>query len=103
MTQELGPNIFQLKRKGCRSHDGKTWKTDHGPYLLDPDSTEVECGTCKAKLNPMAVLVEYANKENRIAYRFEELKREIEKARFKAERQNRVRCEHCAKLTRIRK
>jgi hypothetical protein len=104
-AEQIGPNIFKIKSRVCRKPDGdgREWKMDHGPYILDEDGTTVECGTCGDKLNPMAVLVAYARHENRLAHRFEELKQTIEKTKFKAERQNRVRCEHCAKLTRIRK
>jgi ribosomal protein S27E len=103
MVGELGKNIFQIRPRSCRKPDGSQWKTEHGPFILDEDGTTVECGTCGDKLNPMSVLVAYARRENGIAMRFESLKLEVEKAQFKAERQNRVRCEHCSKLTRIRK
>jgi hypothetical protein len=102
MDIELGQNIFQLKRRPCKS--GSTgYKYEHGPFILDEELATVECGTCKEKLNPIQVLVAYARQESRIGARFEEAKLAVEKAQFKAERQNRVRCEHCDKLTRIRK
>jgi hypothetical protein len=102
MSAELGPNVFLIRRKPCQS--GATgYKYQHGPFILDEALATVECGTCKEKLDPVQVLLAYARSESRICDRFAGLKIEIEKARFKAERQNRVRCEHCAKLTRIRK
>lgn len=100
---ELGPNVFQLRTKSCRKLDGTRWQVEHGPFLVDERLAEVECGNCGEKLSPMAVLVALSGHENRIAARFKQLKVECEKARFKAERQNRVRCEHCSRLTRIRK
>lgn len=103
MTKDLWPNVFQIQHQGCRKHDGTSWKLDHGPYVLDEDLMEVTCGTCKERLNPMRVLLAYAYKENSIHRRFMEMQQAIEKTKFKAERQNRVRCEHCQKLTRIRK
>lgn len=99
---ELGQNIFQMKRKPCQSGTSG-YKFEHGPFVLDEHLALVECGTCKAQLNPMQVLIAYAWQESRIGHRFADLKLEVEKAKFKAERQNRVRCEHCQKLTRIRK
>lgn len=100
MSIELGANIFHLKRKPCQS--GTTgYKYEHGPFLVDEELATVECGTCKEKLNPIHVLVAYARQESRIGYRFEEAKLAVQKAQFKAQRQNRVRCEHCEKLTRI--
>lgn len=100
---ELGPNILQLNRKGCRPSKGGPLKFEHGPYIIDEDLSEIECGTCKEKLNPVMVLRHYAHRENAIQRRFLELREQIEKAKFKAMSQNRLRCEHCAKLTRIRK
>lgn len=99
----IGPNVFRLYRKACRKPDGSSWQGEHGPYIVSEDAAEVECGNCGEKLSPMSVLIAYARKENRIADRFRHLQQEVEKAEFKAERQNRVRCEHCEKLTRIRK
>lgn len=96
-------NIFQLRHQRCIRGDGTNWQSEHGPFVLDEKLTEVTCGNCDAKLSPMAVLIAYARKENAIHRKFESLQLEIKKAQFKAERQNRVRCEHCAKLTRIRK
>lgn len=96
-------NIFQLTRRGCVPTGGGPLRYEHGPYVIDEDHSFVECKTCKEKLNPIAVLAHYAKRENKIAWRFSELKQELEKLKFKAKSQNRVRCEHCQKLTRIRK
>lgn len=100
--KELGENILQLTRRGCRPTKGPM-KFDHGPYIIDEDLDVVECKTCGEKMNPVAVLKHYAQRENSIVRRFEALKDHVEKAKFKALSQNRVRCEHCAKLTKIRK
>lgn len=99
----LPGKIFELKRRSCRAKLDDGWKFDHGPYLIDEDLAYVECGTCGEKMNPIAVLKAYATHENTIRNKFFGLKAVLEKAKFKAERQNRVRCEHCEKLTRIRK
>jgi len=99
---QLGKNIFQLRRRPCRSGtDG--YKYAHGPFIVDEELATVECGTCRAQLDPIQILTAYARKEARIADRFTRLEQSIEKISFKAERQNRVRCEHCQKLTRIKK
>lgn len=100
MSDDFGPNIFQLKRRPCRSGTSG-FKYEHGPFLLDEELATVECGTCHEKLNPVQVLIAYARNESRIGARFQAAKLAVEKALFKAERQNRVRCEHCDRLTRI--
>lgn len=103
-VEKLGPNLFRIERKHCRRPDGKGgFRMDHGPILVDTDLATAECGTCGEKLNPMSLLKMYAQHESRLAMRFDELRLHIEKLKFQSERQNRVRCEHCGKLTRIKK
>lgn len=96
----IGDNVFRIQHKACRSKEGR-WQMEHGPFLLDEELMEVECGNCGERMNPMTVLIAFARSENKIGARFQHLQLECEKAKLKAERQNRVRCEHCTKLTRI--
>ncbi|MFG1302659.1 hypothetical protein V5F34_00770 [Xanthobacter autotrophicus] len=66
-------------------------------YLIREGETEVECGNCGTRLDPMFVLKKLAHKEsnwNRTREVYQE-----EMARLK-ERQ-RTTCQHCGKMTRI--
>lgn len=71
---------------------------DHiGPYVVDESQSEVECGACHAKLNPIWVLQRMARKETgwhrtRAAYE-EEMKRLTERSSTK--------CRHCDRMTPI--
>lgn len=66
-------------------------------YLIREGETEVECGNCNTKLEPMWVLRRLANKEaqwNRTRERYrEEMKRLSERSKTK--------CEACGHMTRI--
>lgn len=66
-------------------------------YLIRPGETEVECGSCGTKLDPMWVLKVLAGEESewlrvRSLYQ-DEMKRLNERKRTK--------CDHCGKMTRI--
>lgn len=66
-------------------------------YLIREGETEIECGNCHAKLDPLWVLRILANREGRYmrtAARYqEEMKR--------LDQRQRTRCDHCGKMTRI--
>lgn len=66
-------------------------------YQIREGETEVECGNCETKLDPMWVLRQLANKEsswNRSRQRYnDEMKRLAERSRTK--------CDNCGKMTRI--
>jgi hypothetical protein len=66
-------------------------------YLIREGETEVECGNCNTKLDPMFVLLRLANEETQWARTREAY---IEEMRRLSERQ-RTKCEHCEKMTRI--
>ena len=59
--------------------------------------TEVECGRCGAKLNPMWVLMEIATADRRYQ---EAAARHKDEMRRLSER-TRTKCEHCKQMTRI--
>lgn len=66
-------------------------------YLIREGETEVECGLCSTKLDPMFVLKRLAHEEtkwdrDRRSYQ-EEMKRLSERRRTK--------CDNCGKMTRI--
>lgn len=69
----------------------------NGPYLIDDTLAEVTCGKCKEKLNPMFVLKQLLNTENRwhqaMARYQDEMKRLAERSRTK--------CQHCGGMTGI--
>ncbi len=66
-------------------------------YIIREAETEVECGECGTKLDPMWVLKRLANEETQWGrtreHYIEEMKRLRERSRTK--------CQHCGKMTRI--
>lgn len=91
-----GSNLFRIHRGRCKSG-----KADHYPIIIDEKKSHVTCGTCEEQLDPVQVLLTYAHGESRLVWRYSELKSLIDKQKFQIERKNRVRCEHCAKLTKV--
>lgn len=90
--------IVRYERDACNHswtyRDGKVVDAN---YLIREGETEVECGLCGTRLDPMFVLRRLANEETqwertRQSYR-EEMKRLAERERTK--------CQHCGKMTRI--
>ncbi len=66
-------------------------------YIVRPGETEVECGSCGTKLDPMWVLKQLAGREsnwNRSRQHYRE-----EMARLRA--RQKTKCEHCGQMTRI--
>lgn len=94
--------MLKLVRKYERGECNHDWFFVAGQmrevqYLLREGETEVECGHCGTRLDPMWVLKKLAHKETRWdrtrqSYA-EEMKRLSERSRTK--------CEHCGKMTRI--
>ena len=72
-------------------------KLVHFPFLIREGETEVECGGCGTKLDPMWVLRNLANEENgwKMAQEryLDEMKRLSERSRTE--------CQHCGKMTKI--
>lgn len=76
---------------------GLSGRMVNATYQLREGETEIECGLCNTRLDPMFVLRIMANEENdwsrsRARY-IDEMKRLGERSRTK--------CEHCNKMTRI--
>lgn len=72
-------------------------KCKHLSILVHQDLSEVECGDCGQKLNPVALLIRFATEETRWAREGEairEMRRELD-ARV------RCKCQHCGQMTRI--
>lgn len=85
---------------GLAIYDGKC--SHIGPdahYNVRPGETEVECGKCHTRLDPVFVLVQLAHVESRFRQAHE---RYIEESKRLAERL-RTKCQHCGKFTRIRR
>lgn len=74
-------------------------RCSHNKYIVDPKLNTVECGICGEKLNPMWVLTELCNQEQRAYRRLQVLNEQAEKAIAK----NRCKCQKCGKITRIQK
>lgn len=66
-------------------------------YLIREGETEVECGLCGTRLDPMFVLRRLANEETRWERTRQQYKEEMQRL---AERE-RTKCHHCGKMTRI--
>lgn len=73
-------------------------KCQHKHMTVDEDLNEVVCDDCGAKLNPVAVLLRFANEESRWQREGERLRK------LHADLDSRVRCkcQHCGQMTRIR-
>lgn len=66
-------------------------------YLIREGETEIECGGCGAKLDPMFVLRKLAHKETRW---HDARKRYADEMKRLSER-SRTKCDHCGQMTRI--
>jgi len=66
-------------------------------YLIRDGETEVECGHCNTKLDPMWVLRRLAMEENKWRETGKRYQEEMERLAGR----ERTKCEHCEKMTRI--
>ncbi len=73
-------------------------KCQHKHMTVDEELNEVECADCGAKLNPVSVLVRFAQEESRWSREGERL-RELHK---KLDARIRCKCQHCGQMTQIR-
>lgn len=73
-------------------------RCQHKNLTVDEDLNDVLCDDCGAKLNPVAVLMRFANEESRWKREGEKL-RELHKA---LDARVRCKCQHCGQMTRIR-
>lgn len=73
-------------------------KCQHKHMTVDEDLNEVQCDDCGAKLNPVAVLLRFANEESRWHREGEQL-RQLHK---ELDARVRCKCQHCGQMTRIR-
>lgn len=66
-------------------------------YLIRDGETEVECGGCGAKLDPMWVLQLLAHKETQ----WERTRQRYHEEMQRLAKRSRTTCEHCGKMTAI--
>jgi hypothetical protein len=91
-------------RQGCNhqtrwvdSGGGLRGRVADVTYLIREGETEVECGNCGTKLDPVWVLLQLARHESNY-----NRKREIAAEEMKRLREReRTQCEHCGKMTKI--
>lgn len=73
-------------------------KCQHKHMTIDEDLATVECDDCGEKLNPVAVLLRFANEESRWQRNGEELR----KLHADLDARIRCKCQHCGQMTRIK-
>jgi len=69
----------------------------HNKYYLDNSLANVKCGICNESLNPLWVIRELANEENRYFMQMQAYENIVKKAEAK----NKCKCEKCGEMTRI--
>ncbi|MGF6792750.1 hypothetical protein [Paraburkholderia sp. 35.1] len=76
-------------------HTGQCWH-GHG-FIVDEQLADVTCAACGGKLNPLWVLAQLANRENR----FHELHAPYQDELARLAERQRTKCERCGQMTRI--
>lgn len=71
----------------------------HGKYIVDESLNKIECALCHKELNPIWVLGQMCNDENRYNQNIVHLK----EVASKAQKKNRCKCEKCGEITRIQR
>lgn len=96
-----GPTLRVIHAGSACNHsfEIRNGRIVHAHFNIRHGETEVECGLCGTRLDPMFVLVRMANEESqwsrtRQNYQ-DEMKRLNERLRTK--------CQHCDRMTRIRR
>ena len=69
----------------------------HHELIVDEQYALLECGTCKAQLNPIDVLARFAREEVRLYQRVDEVNALLHRL---AQRKQTT-CQHCGKITKI--
>jgi len=106
-----GDRTLRLVRKTCREECNHKYSFEGSPfhpggsvhcveahYLIREGETEIECGLCGTKLDPMFVLRILAEKEST----WEQRRRQYLDTMRRLEKRRRVKCDNCGKMTRIR-
>ena len=71
----------------------------HGKYVVDESLNTIKCGLCNEGLNPIWVLNQMCDVENRYNMEIERLTVIAKKAQLK----NKCKCEKCGEMTRIQR
>lgn len=71
----------------------------HDQFVVDQKKDAVECARCGEKLNPMWVLSHLATRDRNMADNFER----AHEAMDRLEQRVRTKCDHCGKMTRIKR
>ena len=74
-----------------------TKKCAHNKFVVDESLATVHCGLCDEKLNPIWIIKQFSNQENRYVMRLERL----DKLAKKAAKKNYCKCRHCGLMTPI--
>lgn len=69
----------------------------HSSFLFDPSFGYVTCAICSKHLDPMWVIGQFCNEEERMNYQLASLEESVKKTKDKL----RCKCEHCGKITKI--
>lgn len=75
-------------------HSVRDYSCKHPHFVLDEAKSEVECGVCKEKLNPIWVLKEMASHDSFIASRRDKLREEVKKLQDRTK----YKCGSCGKM-----
>lgn len=102
--EEDAPQLVVVdKFDGCnhmffyKSGDGRPGRMQDVQYLVREGETEVECGNCGTKLDPMFVLQRLANKETQWRRNAEQYQDEMKRLHERTK----TKCQHCGGMTRI--
>jgi hypothetical protein len=97
---EISPNVVSfsvVKKKWDEKH------CDHTHVEVDKDLWTIRCTDCGALLDPIGWMIDRAEEEDRLSYRFERMEQECDRMEEKLKKQNLCKCEHCGKMTHIEK
>lgn len=90
-------------RHGCNhkyfyvSTGGLSSRLQHVTYRIRDGETDVECGNCGTRLDPMWVLRQFAAKESEYVRKRQHAQEEMARLRER----ERTECQHCGKMTKI--
>lgn len=101
---EGGNNIVTLNERPQTDKrvTQRVWKPKgrictHGPFLIDPNLQDVECGSCGEMLNPMYVLGRLAGEETK----FHSYQKQYQEDMARLKERERTKCQHCKQITKI--
>ena len=89
-----------LRFTGCNhKYHWQNGRSKDAHYLIREGETEVECGLCGTRLDPMFVLKHLAEEESTWKRRREIYQDEMQRLNER----RRTKCEHCERMTRIKR